>query len=318
MNRRKFMGSAALLAVANTIPLHAVNTFGPKTEKRMFRMCLNPGSIGVKANQKELLQMAIQHGYEAIVSMPEQLMAFSDMELSDFVGEMKANDISWGSTNIPVNFREDRHVFRATLAELPKYAKTLEKVGATRMNTWINNGHNDLSYLENFKRHTERLRACAKVLGHYGIRFGLEYVSPKTSVMRRRFPFIRTMREARELIAAIGEPNMGLVLDSFHWHCAEDTAEDILALAPPDIVTCDINDARSDLSRDEQIDGTRELPLATGVIDLKAFLNALVEIGYDGPVRTEPFNKKLNEMDNAAALKANTQAISKATALVGG
>ena len=45
-----------------------------------------------------------------------------------------------------------------------------------------------------------------------------------------------------------------------------------------------------------QQDGRRELPSATGVIDVKAFLNALVKIGYDGPVRAEPFNKKLNAM----------------------
>ena len=133
---------------------------------------------------------------------------------------------------------------------------------------------------------------------------------------RFKFPFIRTMAEARELIAAIGEANVGLVLDSFHWYCAGDTVEDILALDKSDVVACDLNDARADLSRDEQIDGTRELPGASGVIDLKAFLGALVEIGYDGPVRAEPFNKTLNEMDNEAAAKVNYEAMRKAFDLV--
>jgi sugar phosphate isomerase/epimerase len=67
---------------------------------------------------------------------------------------------------------------------------------------------------------------------------------------------------------------------------------------------------------EEQIDSVRELPMATGVIDLKAFLGALVEIGYDGPVRAEPFNKALREMPDDEALAATAAAMRKAFALV--
>jgi sugar phosphate isomerase/epimerase len=52
------------------------------------------------------------------------------------------------------------------------------------------------------------------------------------------------------------------------------------------------------------------------MIDLKPFLEALVAIGYDGPVRSEPFNQPLREMDNEAALKANYAAMRKAFDLV--
>ena len=186
----------------------------------------------------------------------------------------------------------------------------------TRMNTWIMPTHPTLSYTANMKQHADRLRQCAKVLGEYGIRLGLEYVGPKTLMSRSRYSFIRTMGECRELISNIGEPNVGLVLDSFHWYCAEDTAEDILSLTPSDIVTVDLNDARSDLTRDLQIDGTRELPTATGVIDLKAFLNSLVAIGYDGPVRTEPFNQPIRDMEEDKALQVNMESLKKALDLL--
>ena len=55
---------------------------------------------------------------------------------------------------------------------------------------------------------------------------------------------------------------------------------------------------------------------ATGVIDLAAFLGALVKIGYDGPVRAEPFNKKLRAMPNEEAMAATAAAMKKAFALV--
>ncbi|MDX2249130.1 MAG: sugar phosphate isomerase/epimerase family protein [Bacteroidia bacterium] len=315
-SRRNFLQTSSLAAASVFMPSILSPIFAQTASTRKFTLCINPGNIGVKATQKELLQMAIQHGYESMSPMPDQLMAFSETERADFVGQMKAKNISWDSTNITVDFRKDERTFRDGLAQLPQYAAVLEKVGATRMNTWISNAHPDLTYSANFKQHADRLRASAKVLGHYGVRLGLEYVGPKTSMIRRKYPFMRTMAEARELIAAIGEPNVGLVLDSFHWYCAEDTIDDILALDKSDIVTCDINDARADLSRDEQIDGTRELPGATGVIDLKAFLGALVQIGYDGPVRSEPFNQVLRDMDDQEALKVNYQAMKKSFALV--
>jgi len=314
--RRAFLKTASALAAAGLVP-GRLDLFARSPAERKFKLCLNPGAIGVAANQQTLLSMAAQHGFEAIVSMPDQLLSFSDADRASLLEAMHDRGISWGSTNLTVEFRRDEGTFREGLAALPRYAGVLEAVGATRMNTWIIPAHRELTYTANFQQHAERLRACAEVLADHGIRLGLEYVGPKTSLVRGRYPFLRTMAETRELIAEIGLPNVGLVLDSFHWYCAEDTAADILALTNGDIITCDLNDARSDLSRDEQIDGTRELPGATGAIDLQSFLAALVQLGYDGPVRAEPFNKVLQDMDDQEALKATYEAMTEAFALVG-
>jgi len=58
------------------------------------------------------------------------------------------------------------------------------------------------------------------------------------------------------------------------------------------------------------------LPCATGVIDLAAFLNALNQIGYDGPIRAEPFNQALNKMGKEDACAAAAASLKKAFALV--
>ena len=42
----------------------------------------------------------------------------------------------------------------------------------------------------------------------------------------------------------------------------------------------------------------------------------LVQIGYDGPIRAEPFNKKLNDMENEAAVKETAEKMKRAFALV--
>ncbi len=78
------------------------------------------------------------------------------------------------------------------------------------------------------------------------------------------------------------------------------------------MVAVDLNDAPAGIAVHDQIDNRRELPAATGVIDLSAFLSALVEIGYDGPVRAEPFNAPLNKLGDGPAVEATSKAMFKA------
>ena len=124
------------------------------------------------------------------------------------------------------------------------------------------------------------------------------------------------MAKTKELIAEIGQDNVGFVLDAWHWYNARETEADLLSLENRDVVACDLNDAPAGIPIDQQRDGVRELPCATGVIDLKVFLGALLKIGYDGPVRAEPFNKALRDMPNEDAMAATAAAMKKAFALV--
>jgi len=74
----------------------------------------------------------------------------------------------------------------------------------------------------------------------------------------------------------------------------------------------DINDAPANVAKEKQLDGQRELPCSTGIIPMAGFMNALNKIGYDGPVRAEPFNKSLNQLDNDQACAETITAIKKA------
>jgi sugar phosphate isomerase/epimerase len=56
--------------------------------------------------------------------------------------------------------------------------------------------------------------------------------------------------------------------------------------------------------------------MATGVIDLAAFLNTLTELGCDAPVRCEPFNAALRAMPPEQALAATIAAMKKAFDLI--
>jgi len=288
------------------------------TASRRFTMNLNPGAIGVQADQSETIRLAAKYGFESVAPNSGELAALDDKGRDQLFALLKEQKIVWGAAGLTVEFRKDEVTFNNGLKELPKHAKALQQFGVTRVGTWLMPNHNELTYVQNFRQHARRLRECVKILNDHGLRFGMEYVGPKTLWAAARYSFIHSMAETKDLIAEIGQANVGFVLDSWHWYTAHETADDLRTLTNSDIIACDLNDAPKGLEIDQQLDQQRELPAATGVIDLKAFLGVLVEIGYDGPVRSEPFNAKLNAMDNDPACAATVAAMKKAFQLVSG
>ncbi|MEQ9409078.1 MAG: sugar phosphate isomerase/epimerase family protein [Fuerstiella sp.] len=291
---------------------------GPKVAglKRRFTLDLSWGAIGVRASQTEAIELASRHGFESVYADPGFLAAQDEAALSDLKATMKQHHIVWGAAGLPVEFRRDEAAFQAGLKQLPAMARALQRAGVTRVSTWLKPFHEELTYVANFRQHARRLRQCVKILGDHNQRFGMEYVGPKTLWSSQRHTFIHTMAETKDLIAEIGEDNVGLVLDSWHWYTAHETVTDLKTLTNNDIVACDLNDAPAGIEIDQQIDNQRHLPSATGVIDLKSFLNVLTDIGYDGPVRAEPFNAALNALDNDQACAATAAAMRQAFSLV--
>lgn len=286
-------------------------------KRRAMKLCLTPGSIGVQADQREAIALAGRHGFEAVEPYGAFLASLSEQQIDELVAGLKTAGLVWGAAGLPVDFRGDEQAFQDGIKGLPRIAAALQKAGVTRVGTWLMPGHDSLTYLQNLEQHAQRLREAARVLDDHGQRLGLEYVGTHTLQSRFKYPFVHTLAETLDLIAEIGTGNVGLVLDSWHWWQAGDTVDEILALANEQVVSVDLNDAPRGVPKDQQVDGRRELPAATGVIDTKAFLTALVQIGYDGPVRAEPFNQSLNNLDNEAACAATIRAMQKAVDLLG-
>jgi sugar phosphate isomerase/epimerase len=274
------------------------------------------GALGVRADLPEAIALAHRFGFESVAPDADFLSRLSENQLRNVRADLEGRGLVWGAAGLPVDFRGDDAKFRADLKGLPARAEALQRAGASRLGTWVRPAHQTLTYSANFRRHAARLREVARVLGDHGLRLGLEYVGPKTSWTAARHPFIHTMAEMRELIAAIGRDDVGLVLDSWHWYTAGESEADLLALADRDVVACDLNDAPAGVPVDQQRDSVRALPCATGVIDLRAFLGALVRIGYGGPVRAEPFDAALRARPKESAVAATARAMKRAFALV--
>lgn len=301
ISRRTFCRSA----MAAALVVHGVGSSVRAAQAKVgvrFYKNFAPGHIGVRANQQQALDYAVRYGFDGI---SPDIGAFEDKsagEIRDWLATMKARGVRYGAGGLPVEFRRDDDQFRRDLAQLPKRAGVMSQLGVTRVATWLMPGHNELTYLQNFRQHETRLREAAKVLNDHGIRLGLEFVGPRTSRSRFRFPFACTQLDMMELVRAIGTGNVGLLLDSWHWYTSHGTIEEMQQLSAADIVHVHVNDAPAGVPVDQQVDNRRQLPATSGVIDLKGFINTLVKVGYDGPVECEPFDQELRDMDDDAAV----------------
>jgi sugar phosphate isomerase/epimerase len=312
-SRRQFVKTSALLSFGLTAMTGAA--LAQAKEKRKFSICLDCGAIGLASDPRKEIEWVGQHGFEAIAPAAEFLGKLSDAALQDYLGQMQARKLGWGAAGLPVEFRGDESTFERGLQSLPAFARSLARARATRVATWLSPSSRSLTYVANFRQHARRLREVARVLGDHGVRLGLEYVGPKTAWTASRFPFIHTMAEMKDLIAEINRDNVGFLLDSWHWYTAHETEADLLSLKATDVVLCHLNDAPKDTPVDQQVDNRRELPCATGVIDVKAFLGAMIQLGYDGPVVCEPFRPELRSLPVDQALATVASAVKKAVAL---
>lgn len=257
---------------------------------------LSAGALGLSLDHTTAIDLAAKHGFGGV---DPDLRYFRSLGNPNAVTEhadaVRERGLQWGMSGLPVPLDGPAETFRAALADLPDHLELLHAAGVDRVGTWIRPMHDELDHRQNWRLHVGRLSLVAELLADAGIRLGLEYIGPKTLWSTERFPFIHSLREARELIAESGADNVGLILDSYHWYAAGESAEDLVGLSDADIVSVDINDARDDRERDQQQDLDRRLPYATGVIDLAGFMDAVRAADYTGPVKVEPFMKELAE-----------------------
>ncbi|PWH07284.1 sugar phosphate isomerase/epimerase [Brachybacterium endophyticum] len=257
---------------------------------------LSAGALGLSLDLPTAVDLAAKHGFGGVDPDLDHFRTLGGASaVAEFAASVRERGLEWGMTGLPVPLDAPAEEFRRALVDLPEALELLTAAGVTRVGTWLRPMHDDRDHCVNWRLHAGRLALVGELLADAGLRIGLEYIGPKTLWSTERFPFIHSLREARELISDSGADNVGLILDSYHWYTAGESTADLAGLTDADIVSVDINDARDDRERDEQQDLDRRLPFATGVIDVPGFMDSVRAAEYSGPVKVEPFMKELAE-----------------------
>ena len=219
----------------------------------------------------------------------------------------------------PLPFGGDEASFRAALPQLAQDAAFTAAVGCHKMMVVLPPSTSEPRD-DQLKLVRERFAAIGEVLQRSQVRIGLEFLGPLYFRERRPdgppvAPFIWNLRDTLALAKECG-PNIGVILDAWHWHHSGSTVGDILAADHSRIVHLHVSDAKATRPADVR-DDQRLMP-GEGIIDLVGFFRALANIGYADGVSPEPLGRIPAEMSPEAAARlgvATTSAVMKKAGL---
>jgi sugar phosphate isomerase/epimerase len=208
---------------------------------------------------------------------------------------LKEMNVKPAIANLPLPFATpDEAAFQNGLKQLEENAQFAAAIGLERMMA-VMSPASPVPKEERYKFVKDRVTAVAAVLERSKIRLGLEFLGPVYFRSNEKSPhtFIYTLPETVALAAECG-PNIGVVLDAWHWHHSGGTTAEILAAGKSRIVHVHVSDAKPAPPADVR-DNQRHMP-GEGVIDLVGFFQALKKIGYVDGVSPEPLGRVPAEM----------------------
>jgi sugar phosphate isomerase/epimerase len=277
ISRRHFIGSVAGVAAAGAIARPAAAT-------SMF-VSLN-GSLTRQMAWPDFVRLAGTLGYGGVdVNLGAARKDGIDATRA-LLAEAKVKPAIAG---LGLQFTgPDEDAFRQGLEQLDASARFTAAIGCPRMMAVLSPG----SMVPREERHAlikARVTAIAEVLQRSNVRLGLEFLGV-LSMRTGKWPhqYIWTLPETVKLAAQCG-PNVGAVLDAWHWHHSGGSTADILAAGKSRIVHIHVSDAKPQ-PPEEVRDNQRQMP-GEGVIDLIGFFQALQKIGYEDGVSPEPLGR---------------------------
>lgn len=262
-------------------------------ERNMY-LSLNSVLLQGRVPWPEFARLAAQTGFPATDIMLGPAMKAGAPATNDLLAGLR---IRPAVIDFPVEFRKDDATFKSSLAQLDAAARFAAAIHCPRMITYIMPS-SDTPKDELRQTYKQRFTESARILARYDVRLGLEFLGPLELRKMHKYEFIWRMNEMLAFAKECG-PNVGLLLDTWHWHHAGATPQDIIAAGRDRIVHVHFNDAPN-LPPEQIHDNQRLLP-GEGVINLTGFLQALQTIGYKDAVSVEVFGRTKDMTPEAAA-----------------
>lgn len=198
---------------------------------------------------------------------------------------------------LPVEVRQDEATFASTFPRLRDASKFAAQAGCKVALLGIPPS-SERPRSAQAQIYRERLGRCCEILDEYSIRLALEAITPLH--MRRAHPYEFIWDNAEMLDFGLSvSPNIGLILDTWHWHHGGSDPESIRGIPADRILDVHLSDSPS--APPEDIRDFERLSPGHGVIDLKLFFELLDEKGFSGPVAVEVFGGFAEETPRDAA-----------------
>jgi sugar phosphate isomerase/epimerase len=252
-------------------------------------LSLNGSLTGGKVDWPEFARLAARVGYGGTdVNLRAARKAGVEATRALF-GELK---IKASNADLPVSYTRDQAAFERGLADLDEAAEFAAAIECPTFLT-VFPPASTTPKAELRKTLKDRVTKMGEILRGSNIRLGLEFLGPLHFRTSQPYEFIWRMNETLEFAKECG-PNVGLLLDVWHWYHSGATLADITAAGSERIFHIHLSDCVKETP--EQVrDNQRVLP-GEGVIPLVPFFETLAKVGYRGGVSPEPIGRIPKEM----------------------
>ncbi|MEW6230828.1 MAG: sugar phosphate isomerase/epimerase [Chloroflexota bacterium] len=160
-----------------------------------------------------------------------------------------------------------------------------------------------VSRREIFAESVRVLRELAAVALGYDVGLAFEFIGQPNRT-------VSNLADCRRIVEQVDRPNVGLVIDTFHFYAGDSTVASIRKIDPRKLFILHINDAE-DRPKSELTDAHRLFP-GQGVIPLRPIIRALRKVGYDRMASIELFRPEYWQWEPlrvAEMAKARTQEV---------
>ena len=269
-----------------------------------MKIALN-GATTMRADLETDIKAASAAGYELIEIWAAKLREFLKTKtVADLKRLLTENNLEPYSINSieHITFRgdEDYAEIKAETEELSKIAKEISCPYVVVVPGKLPKGASEPDIIE---ESVKVLNELADIAEKYAVGLAFEFLGQADCS-------VQTLGLDKKIIERVNRPNVGLVIDTFHFYAGNSTFEAIETLDPNKLFIFHINDAE-DLPKDALTDAHRLYP-GEGILPIKEIKARLDQIGYDRMVSIEIFRPAYweeNPFEVARRAKAATEKV---------
>ncbi len=260
---------------------------------------LNASSLGVSGHESEIIELALTYGFKGMDLNFQDFLDRTQAKGIDYArrligSALKTGRIRLGTFDLPIQWDVDDEAFGAELARLPELAQMAADLGCKRCIATIQPAGDKRPYHENFDFHRFRFGDISRALKPLGVQLGLAFRAAENLRKGQAFQFIHDMEAITALINTIDAPNVGLAFDSWNFKVCGASIDDLKKFSGKQIVSVRLADLPGDDVAPLNItEEHRYMPGTTGRVDFRSIMDALREVGYDGPVAVAPHRRTL-------------------------
>lgn len=274
---------------------------------------LNISALGISGHQSEIIELALTYGFAGV-----------DLNMVEFAARVRLKGMAYakrlfdsakiriGAFPLPLEWDTDDETFRNDLAKLPEYAECAAEMGCTRTTAVLMPAGDSRPYHENFEFHRHRFHDICAALKPSGVSLAVGFLAAESCRRDRAFQFIHDLDALTLLLKMVAAPNLGLLLDTWEVVACGASVEAVRKLSPSQVVAVQVADMPPGTPLPELDEKARLLPGAeNGRVDVAAFLAALKELGYDGPVTVKPSRNAFQSRRREVVIKQTAESLDK-------